>query len=52
MCNVANHSRSYLKQGPSAAEVKGVELIQEKKDISEDEAHHAVGGTSDYEVRR
>jgi len=41
-----------LKQGPSAAEVKGVELIQEKKGISEEEAQDVVGGSSAYEVRR
>jgi len=41
-----------LKQGPSAAEVEGVELIQEKKGITEEEVKEAVGESSAYEVRR
>lgn len=41
-----------MKQGPSAAEVKGVELIQEKKGITEEEVKEAVGESCAYEVRR
>jgi len=45
-------SRSYLESGPPAAEVKGVELIVEKKGVSEAEIKKALGGSEGYEVRR
>jgi len=55
-CRIAlrhtNASRSYLKSGPSAAEVKGVELIVEKKGVSDAEIKDALGNSDGYEVRR
>ncbi|ORY32257.1 Acylphosphatase-domain-containing protein [Naematelia encephala] len=43
----------FLHRGPSAAEVERVELITEKRNISEQEADKALGGRlSGFEVRR
>ncbi|KAK6902802.1 hypothetical protein I203_108061 [Kwoniella mangroviensis CBS 8507] len=44
--------QSFLSQGPSAAEVHKVELIQNKSDASEEEIKKALGGSGGFEIRR
>ena len=45
-------SRQFLHRGPPSADVKGVEMITEKQNVSESEIKKALGdGGDEYEVR-
>ncbi|KAL7422276.1 hypothetical protein Q5752_002922 [Cryptotrichosporon argae] len=49
--NAITKFKEYLRDGPPAAEVTGVEVIKEQHGISDDEAAELTKGLSGFEVR-
>ena len=48
---LTSSSRQYLEKGPPAAEVTGVEMIQEQQGVSDDAVAKALGGSQGFQVR-